>query len=322
MKISTPIRIQGQGIWIPDGRVHLQPLVDQGKLSQEDFDTHAYVSLHQDEHKTSRSDAAYAAAKQAMVEAKNPNIGISLFSTSTGKDRKAWSQSSDLTRRIEQPKAQFLDVYQGCSGVLAASEVALSKLMMDSSMPSALVAGADFFAGDKWDNDFLSYYGDGAGAWVFGKEEGPFQILSINGAYDADLNDMIYTQDETFNIKDSKRKFLEKHGSEFVYRSFEACSDKVLSATLKEADLQAMDISYLVMPNFGKELLEKILVAFDMPLSKTSWEFGREAGHMASVDPIINLYMARKLGRIKSGDHVLIVVHGAGISVMQMLIRV
>lgn len=325
MKISMPIRIAGQGIWIPQGKIDLKSLREQGRFSEQDFQEQAYVSLNHDEMKTSRSDVAFSVTQQALQDAgiSANQIGFTAFASFSGKDRLGWCQSADLNRRIGNPKTPFMDVYQGCSGVLAAVGVALTKLTMNLEMQSALVAGVDVFPkSEKWNMDHGVCFGDGGGAWILDKSHGPFEILSFHDEYDADVNDMLYSQDEAYNMKPSKGKFIEEHGIQFVLDRFEDCSRKVYSRCLKDAGIRAKDIKSIVIPNFGKDLIEKIIPIYDMQLSQTTWELGKHSGHMACVDPIVNLYQANQQQRFLAGDHIYILVHGAGISVIGMIVKV
>lgn len=325
MKISSPIRIAGQGVWIPKNRVDLQSLLKNQKITQEDFEEYAYTTLFHGGMGETRSETVFEAANQALKDAgiMASELDLTVFASLTGADRASWSQAADLNRRLEQPLTAFIDVYQGCCGIMAASEVAIMRLLTDSDAKAALVAGVDLFTeSEKWNADFQTFYGDGAGAWIFVKEKGPFQVLSLACGYDADLNDFIYKDDSKFSLKGSKEKFLESKGIEYIYEHFNRAAEKTFSTCLNDAGISKNQLDYFVVPNLSKSLLEKMMKVYDFPLSKTSWEIGRGIGHLAGVDPIMNLYLAKKQGKIKSGDHVFIVTHGAGISVMSMIVRV
>lgn len=325
MKISTPIRIAGQGVWIPQGRVDLQSLLKTNQIKQEDFQEFAYTTLFHGGNGNTRSQTVYEASVQALKDANIPasRLDLTVFASLTGADRPSWSQAADLNRRLEQPLTPFIDVYQGCCGIMAASEVAIMRLIADANAKTALVAGVDLFTEtEKWDADYQTFYGDGAGAWIFAKEKGPFQVLSLACEYDADLNDFIYKDDYKFSLKNSKEHFLASRGVQYIYDHFDRAAEKALATCLKEAGIGKDQLHYFVIPNFSKSLLEKMLEIYDFPLSKTSWEIGRGIGHLAGVDPIMNLYLAKEQGKIKTGDHVFILTHGAGISVMSMIVKV
>ena len=83
------------------------------------------------------------------------------------------------------------------------------------------------------------------------------------------------------------------------------------------------DISYIILQNFSKDLIERTLCKnLNINLEVTSYEYGLNIGHTGNSDLIINLYQAINAQRVKSGDTVMCLSYGSGVTIMGMILFV
>ncbi|XUL94498.1 3-oxoacyl-[acyl-carrier-protein] synthase III C-terminal domain-containing protein (plasmid) [Streptomyces galilaeus] len=55
-----------------------------------------------------------------------------------------------------------------------------------------------------------------------------------------------------------------------------------------------------------------VLAPLGLPMSRSSWDFGRSVGHVGAADLIISLDHLVRTGELSPGDHVLLLSQGPG----------
>jgi len=331
MRIPFGIGIRAQGAYIPQNKIITKDLMRSGLLSLEDFHREAYRELYNETNKSS-SEMALAAADEALKSSglSGTDIDLIVFSSTLLKDKACWSASAFLAENLGAENAEFIDLYQGCNGVMASVEYVISRFHLLSHFKNAIVVSSELFPPSitkKWDCDYNAFYGDAAGAWLLQRDCESFKIESTSSFYNAELNDFISMEygsyddiiggfkHEGYFPKKTKKVLLEKMGRDHIHALFDKGTKSVLEIIKKD---MGSNFHFGVLPNYGKMLVRHIAEVVEIPLEKSTLELGLSSGHLGTVDPIMNLYRSDKEGKLISGEKVFILSHGAGVSVMGM----
>lgn len=339
MRIPFSLGIESTGIYLPQNRVLAEAMVDAKVITEERFKKIQAQSIYQED-KMTASEMAFHAASDALKNAGVPpeDLSLIIFSSTLLKDYSSWSAAADLCNRLSANSAEFLDIYQGCNGVMSSIDLAVSKMFLNPEIKYALIVSAEKFpaaVADRWNCDPACFYGDGAGAFLLKRNSSFCQIQSFNSYFAPELNDFISMGYGSFSDisenfshgpyspRTTKRKLIEKLGKDKIEECFDRGSVQVFKNSLKDCGLlEDSKIDYGLIPNYDLELSGLIASQVNLPLEKTSWEFGRKVGHVGCVDPILNFHFAKEANKFKSGQRVFILSHGAGVSVMGMMVSV
>lgn len=75
--------------------------------------------------------------------------------------------------------------------------------------------------------------------------------------------------------------------------------------------------------NYARDIVEqRCMVPLDLPLEKSTWEFGRTVGHCGASDQILSLDHLVTTGRLGAGDHMLLLGTGPGVTLSCAVVKV
>lgn len=219
------------------------------------------------------------------------------------------------------------DLSAACAGFVYAF-VTAAQMYASGRYEKVLVVGAETMTriADFEDRTTCVLLGDGAGAAVIGPAEN-----SVSGLYDFCLGAdgsgarMIWvpaggtaapTSAET--VAD-RMHYMKMRGRE-VYKFAVTKMQEVIAGTIEHAGLTIDDIAYIVPHQSNLRILESAGEKLGIPPEKIAVNIDRFGNTSAASIPMA-LDEARRIGRVRTGDWVLIAGFGAGLTWGSALIR-
>src|SRR3990170_8508587 len=218
------------------------------------------------------------------------------------------------------------DISAACSGFLYALDVA-DKYIRAGISKKTLVIGVDIFSNiiDWKDRNTCVLFGDGAGAVVLSAEKGrgTHGILSTHIHADGHYWKLLYAPlgiaSNPFHHKAKENPYLKMQGNETfkiaVRTMGEACQE-----ALDHNGLKAEDISLLIPHQANMRIIKATAERLGLPEEKVYINLDKYGNTSAGSIPLA-LDEAVRSGRIKSGDIILFVAFGGGLTWASALVR-
>lgn len=271
---------------------------------------------------TLATDAARAALADAGLEP--ADIDLIVLATATP-DNTFPSTATKVQHALGCQTGPAFDVAAVCSGFLYALTTADS-LLATGAAKRALVIGAETFSRilDWEDRTTCVLFGDGAGAVVLeapdatnpARSGGP-GVLGSRLHSDGSKHDLLYVDGGPSTTQTVGH--LRMKGSE-VFRHAVVNLATVLKETLEEAGVSAGDIDWIVPHQANKRILDATARKLGIPDEKVIVTVDSHANTSAASVPLA-FDVARKDGRIKSGDLVMFEAMGGGFTWGASLVR-
>jgi 3-oxoacyl-[acyl-carrier-protein] synthase-3 len=265
--------------------------------------------------------AARAALADAGVEASS--IGLIVLATATP-DNTFPATATKVQAALGCNGGIAFDVAAVCSGFLYALSVADSMLRTGMAK-RALVIGAETFSRilDWEDRTTCVLFGDGAGAVVLEAPSGESQgkdapgILGTRLHADGAQHDLLYVDGGPSTTQTTGH--VRMKGREVFRHAVVNLSD-VLKEVLEETGISADEIDWVVPHQANARILDATAKKLGIAPEKVVVTVDRHANTSAASVPLA-LDVARKDGRIKPGDLVMLEAMGGGFTWGASLIR-
>lgn len=265
------------------------------------------------------ADMAYHAAVRALADAgmEANDLDAIVMGTVTP-DYLFPSSACVLEDMLGARKAFSFDVNAACSGFLNALAVADSFIRTGQAR-TALVVGSDALSRLlNWDDRTTCIlFGDGAGAVVLGtSEKGERGILSVRLRTDGSHVKTLYvpaggslkpTNPETVQNNEHTITMNGKEVFKVAVRSMEEISRQAL----KEAGIGIDQVALVIPHQANRRIIVALAERLGVPLEKVVVNVDKYGNTSAASVPVA-LDEARREGRIKPGDVVLLNAFGAG----------
>ncbi|MFV0643207.1 MAG: beta-ketoacyl-ACP synthase III [Sphingomonadaceae bacterium] len=259
------------------------------------------------------SSLAIDAARNALDNAGIDGKGIDLIVLATATpDQTFPATATRVQAAIGANGGIAFDVAAVCSGFLYALGTADSMLRTGMAR-RALVIGAECFSRilDWEDRTTCVLFGDGAGAMVLEaqdvEKDGP-GILCTRLHADGQYNDMLYVDGGPATTGTVGK--LRMKGRE-VFRHAVTNLSEVLAEVLDESGFRAEDIDWVVPHQANARILTATARKLNLPEEKVIVTVDHHANTSAASVPLA-FDVARRDGRIKSGDLVMFEAMGGG----------
>ena len=202
------------------------------------------------------------------------------------------------------------DVNAACSGFVYGLVTGHGLVAM--GMKRILVIGTDTLSRitDWTDRNTAILFADGSGAAVIEATSGPGQLLGWDFDADGSLEDLLYAE-----IGGT----LHMEGKEVFRRAVRIMVDSA-EKSIKAAGLTTNEIDLVVPHQANIRIIEAACKRLDIPMSKTSVVLN-ETGNTSSASIPLALFDAVDRGRVKSGDNILLVGFGAGMTAASAVIK-
>ena len=266
------------------------------------------------------SDLALAASRAALAAAgvAPADVGLIVVATTTP-DMIFPSTACALQAKLGARNGPAFDVQAGCSGFVYG--LALADLMVRNGMAkNALVVGAEIYSRilDWNDRGTCVLFGDGAGAVVLTPDAAP-GILSAHLHADGHYREILSVPGTVANGVVSGRPFVHMDGST-VFKFAVKVLAEVAHEALEANQLPASAIDWLIPHQANIRIMDATMKKLGLPHERMVTTVDKHANTSAASIPLA-LDVAVRDGRIRSGQHVMLVGVGGGFTWGSVLIR-
>ena len=239
----------------------------------------------------------------------DPSTIDALILSTTTPDRTVPATSAAVQHGLGLRCGAF-DVNAACSGFVYGLVTAHGLIAI--GMKKILVIGTDTLSRitDWSDRNTAILFADGSGAAVVEAVEGPGQLLGWDIDADGSLEDLLYAE-----IGGT----LYMEGKEVFRRAVRIMVDSA-EKSLKAAGLTTSDVALVAPHQANLRIIEAACKRLDIPMSKCVW-VGNETGNTSSASIPLALFDAADKNRLKTGDIVLLVGFGAGMTAASAVIK-
>ena len=258
---------------------------------------------------TTASLSIESARKALEMSGVDPLSIDALILATTTPDRTVPATSAAVQHGLGLRCGAF-DVNAACSGFVYGLVTAHGLIAI--GMRNILVIGTDTLSRitDWTDRNTAILFADGSGAAVIQATDGPGQLLGWDIDADGSLENLLYAD---------IGKTLYMEGKEVFRRAVRIMVDSA-EKSLKAAGLTTSDITLVAPHQANIRIIEAACKRLDIPMSKTSW-VGNKTGNTSSASIPLALFDAADNGRLKTGDNVLLVGFGAGMTAASAVIK-
>jgi 3-oxoacyl-[acyl-carrier-protein] synthase-3 len=268
-------------------------------------------------HETTASMAAVASLRALAVAGLRPDdIDLILLGTLTP-DYWMPSTAALVKEAIGNTRAVAMDVMAACSGFVYAYASAHAHIVSGMAR-HVLVIGAETLTRflDYTDRNTCILFGDGAGAVVLSASDQPGGGLGIelttepSGAYMIWLPAGGAKAPPGIETVNRGEHFIRMEGRE-TYRFATRTLATTALAAVAQAGLQPSDIDLFIPHQANIRIIDAVAKGLGLPMEKMFVNVDRYGNTSAASIPIA-LAEAVDSGRVKVGDHVVMVAFGAG----------
>jgi 3-oxoacyl-[acyl-carrier-protein] synthase III len=98
---------------------------------------------------------------------------------------------------------------------------------------------------------------------------------------------------------------------------------ETVERTAEEAGIGLDKVARVAFMNYSREIVEQRgVLALGLPMSRSTWDFGRTVGHLGAGDQVVSLDHLLSAGELGPGDHMLLVGVGPGVTVSAAVVEV
>jgi len=327
-QVQPLVRFAGTGRYLPERVVTNDDLAEIVDTNDEWIRTRTGISTRRiADDKTGAADMAAEAARRAMDDAgvTADELDLIIVSTATP-DRWLPSTACDVQALLGADRAFAFDLVAACSGWLYAVSMGEGHLAAGRA-GTVLVIGTEKMSAilDWSDRSTCVLFGDGAGAAVLKRAEGPTGILSSYHRSDGNLGELLWRPAGGTRIPldadvvARKEHCLKMSGREIFKHAVRSMAD-ACDGALQQAGLTGDDIDLMIPHQANIRIIESTAKYAGIPMDKVFVNVDRY-GNMSSASIPVALDEALREGRIEPGMNVLTATFGAGLTWGSMVWR-
>jgi 3-oxoacyl-[acyl-carrier-protein] synthase-3 len=320
-KPRRTVSIIGTGSYVPEKILTNADLTSMVDTTDEWITTRTGIKERRiaakDEHTSDMATkAALAAIEQAGISAKE--IDLILLATATP-DMVFPATACLVQTKIGATKAACLDVSAACAGFLFAIEIA-QQFITSHTYETVLVIGAEKLSSiTNWtDRNTCVLFGDGAGAAILRHRGSTHGVIATHVGSDGQYADILFMPGGGCRIPitrenaDKQLQTIHMSGKD-VYKQAVIAMLAASKTVLDQAGLAIEDIACVIPHQANLRIIEAIADRLKIPLDRFYVNLDRY-GNTSAAAVAIALDEANRTGRIKTGDYVLMVVFGGGLT--------
>lgn len=320
-KPTRTVSIIGTGSYVPEKILNNDDLSRLVDTSDEWITTRTGIKERrmaaEDEY---TSDMAAKAAHNAIEQAGIAAEEIDLILVATATPDMVFPSTACLVQtKIGAPKAACLDVSAACAGFLFAIEIA-QQFITTHTYETVLVIGAEKLTSiTNWtDRNTCVLFGDGAGAAVLRHRGSAHGVISTHMGSDGQFADILFMPGGgcrtplTHENVDKNLQTIHMSGKD-VYKQAVTAMLAASHNVLAQAGLTIDDIACVIPHQANIRIIEAIADRLKIPLDRFYVNLDRY-GNTSAAAVAIALDEANRTGRIKTGDYILMVVFGGGLT--------
>ncbi len=320
-KTNRTVSIIGTGSYVPEKRLTNEDLSKIVDTSDEWITTRTGIKERRIAGKDENtSDMATKAALNAVDQAKISATEIDLILVATATpDMLFPATACFVQKKIGARNAACLDISAACAGFIFGLEIG-QQFITSHTYDTVLVIGAEKLTSiTNWtDRNTCVLFGDGAGAAILRHRGSAHGVISTHIGSDGQFSDILFMPGGgsrcpiTRDNADLHLNTIHMTGKEVYKQAVIAMIDASKKA-LDQAGLSIHDIACVIPHQANLRIIEGIADRLGIPLEKFYVNLDRY-GNTSAAAVAIALDEANRTGRIKSGDYVLMVVFGGGLT--------
>lgn len=262
---------------------------------------------------------AGAALDALKVANLSPN-DIDLIIVATSSPEHIFPSTASLIQdRIGATKAGAFDLSAACTGFIIAMNMA-AQAIQTGSIDSALVIGSETLSRlVNWDDRVTCIlFGDGAGAFILQASDEPGGIMSSVMRSDGSGGDLLTIPAGGSKLPASMQTvqdglhFISMDGKK-VFRFATRVMAQATEEATSEAGMTLDDVTWIVPHQANKRIIETAARRLKMPMDRFVVNLERYGNTSTASIPLAT-YDAIQDGRIQSGDQIVFVGFGAGLT--------
>ena len=307
-----PVRIAGTGKYIPEKvmtNFDFEKIID---TTDEWIVTRTGIKKrHFAKPEEKCSDLAYRAGLAALEDAGVDASELDLIVVATDTpDLLCPATASRVQALLGAKNAGTYDVLAGCTGSLTALITAIGGIASGIWNKVLVIGAEDFEPVINWnDRSTCILFGDGAGAAVLTRaEEGQGRFISAELKADGTKYDLITIERETAETK----PVLRMHGSE-VFKFVNVHLPPFIKKFCEESGVEPTEIGFWILHQANTRIIDSLFKRLGIPTDRTLMNL-ENYGNTSAASLMVTLDEAMKSGCIKSGEKVLFMAFGAGMT--------
>ena len=221
----------------------------------------------------------------------------------------------EVQKALGADRATCFDLSAACSGFVFAYNTAQAYIAAGICKTALLIGSETLSTIVDWeDRGSCILFGDGAGAAVLRAEEGESYpwVTHSDGAKGEVLSCESRNQTK-WQEKEKERKTYVDMDGKAVFKFAVKRVPEVIGELLEKTDFTAEDIDWFVLHQANQRIIESIARRMKLDISKFPMNIA-EYGNTSSASIPILLDEMNKSGQLKSGQRIVMVGYGAGLS--------
>jgi len=330
MRLGWPVEIVGTGAYLPTRVVTNEDLARQVETSNEWIVQRTGI---RERRYVGQGESTLLMAKQACQAALRSagltaqDIDVIVFATITP-EHQLPATGCLLQAELGCRWIPGYDLAAACSGFVWAF-IHGAQHLTTGLAKTVLVVGAETLSNitDPQDRGTCILFGDAAAAAVLRvPADGQRQVLAANWGADGNRGRLIYIpaggarEPASVRTVNERLHYMRMQGRE-VYKFAVTQMQHVIEQTCADAGVDVDEVALLIPHQSNLRIIESAVDKAGIPLDKVVINIDRY-GNTSATSVAVALHEARASGRIKSGDLVMLVAFGAGLTWGSVLLRV
>ncbi|MCL2201050.1 MAG: 3-oxoacyl-ACP synthase [Oscillospiraceae bacterium] len=264
--------------------------------------------------------AAQAALKDAAIDAKE--IDVVLCMTEEWKEYPLTTSANYTIEGIGAVNAWGIDIQNRCCTCVSAVKIAKDMLLADESINTILIAGGyrngDLVDYEDSETSFMFDLAAGGGAMILRKNLGKNLVLGSHIISDGSLSRSAGVRiggteepvtpenfDQYYILRVMEPDIMKNRLKEVSSVNWIECIDKAFEKS--KIDKR---IDYLAMLHFKRSAHLAFLESNGLTPEQSIYL--EDYGHLGQIDQILSIDLARKSGKLKDGDNIVMLAAGIG----------
>ncbi|GAB1821469.1 ketoacyl-ACP synthase III family protein [Herbidospora sp. RD11066] len=333
--------ISGVGAFVPRAVVSVEKAVAKGWYPAEEVELHNLAGAVVAGDLPAPEMALHAARSALKRSGQAPgDLDLLLYASTWHQGPDGWPPHSHLQRQLIGGHVLATEIRQGCNGMFLALELAAGHLDAAPGRKAALLVAADNYGTplmDRWRMGPGYIGGDAASALVLTKAPGFARLLSVCTTTVTEAEELhrgsepLFPPGVTVGRKMSfaarneqfRQQVTSKGEATAALFKIQRALMEVVEQALDESGITAADLTRVAFMNYSEEIVEQRCMAMlDLPMSRSTWDYGRTIGHCGASDQVLSLDHLLMTGDLGPGDHMLMLGTGPGVTVSSAVIKI
>lgn len=269
------------------------------------------------------TDSASSMATEAAIKVLEENkilsseVGLIIVATFSP-DYMFPPVSAKIQKNLHAKNAQIIDINTNCTGFITALTIASDRMLIDSTIKYALVIGVELHTRyiNPKDRETAIFFSDGASAALLGHVTKGYGIINSKFLTDSSTYESVRFRGGGSSFPFANRvftpeiDFIEMNGLA-TWKQAITNLPIIIRNLCDKSSLKIEDINFCLFHQANLNLIQYVMAKLKIPMDKTYTNV-EEIGNTGSASVGIALSEAMVLGKIKTGEIVLLAGVGAG----------